>query len=107
MYSQVTCHTSQRTREYRTGEFVIIKVDRRVPPMLLHIQCVVQDRDGVSGQVRGLLYARPDDTPHKRQHYHGEVCGDHCDFSCIKFIQSACVQLNILLCVCACVCVCV
>ena len=39
--------------------------------MVFCVQCIV--KDGVNGQVRGLVYARPDDTPHKRQHYHGEV----------------------------------
>ena len=71
--SQVTCHTSQRSREYHNGEYVMVKVDRRVPLMVLQIQSVLQDKNGVKGKVRGLLYARPDDTPNKRQHYHGEV----------------------------------
>ena len=73
IYNQVTCHTHQRSREYHSGEYVMVKVDRRVPLMVLQVQCVLQDKDGVRGRVKGLLYARPDDTPNKRQHYHGEV----------------------------------
>ena len=73
IYKQVTCHTHQQSREYRSGEYVMVKVDRRVPLMVLQVQSVLQDKDGVRGRVKGLLYARPDDTPNKRQHYHGEV----------------------------------
>lgn len=74
-YSHFTTTMLEREdKVFRSGDFLLVKLDRRVVVMLAEITHLwIKDCDSSDdGMVRVRLFARPEDTNNGRNHTHGE-----------------------------------
>ena len=75
-YSHFTTTMLEREDQvFRNGDFLLVKLDRRVVVMVAEITHLwIKDCDSSDdGMVRVRLFARPEDTNNGRNHTHGEV----------------------------------